>query len=230
LGDPSFADVGVVFTGTADPQPHRGNPIHLTAADLRISVGAAVLQAGVDQNPPLVHDGMQVPSSLKFVLGATNATPASHEYDASATQTVHVINGKAQPLTALIPLDATTWTPTSDQKDVRFFEQSMTITASVNILGGLTVIFDCKPNPQMLISPLIVHEGSAPPDTVPPTVTTLGSNGATTTTVAAAATTSTSGSLPRTGASWVLLLVLAAAAIDIGIVMIGATRRRFRHR
>src|SRR5262249_4435951 len=49
LGDPTFADVGVTFTAKAFPQPHLGDPIQLTGANLHITVAAAVLQAGVDQ-------------------------------------------------------------------------------------------------------------------------------------------------------------------------------------
>ena len=232
LGDPTFADVGVTFTAKAFPQPHLGDPIQLTGANLHITVAAAVLQAGVDQKPPLITDGMPVPSTLAFTLAATNTSPATHTWNESKTQTVHVTGGKAQPLAADVPLGPTTWTPVNKDLDVRFFEKSMDITAQINILGGLTVTFQCNPNMQLLVSPKIGAHVPPPPETttVAPPVVPLG----TTSTVVGVSPTSTgdpgSGSLPRTGASWVLLFVIAAAAIDLGIVMIGATRRRFRHR
>jgi hypothetical protein len=233
LLEPAAAAVGVTVSGSAFPQPHLGEPIKLTKTQLKIAIGADILQAGLQGDPPLIHDGMQVPSKLQFVFTGANTTEKQHVFTASATQTIHVKNGQAQPLTAVVPLPATTWHPSPKNADVVFGEKSMTITASI-MLGTLaaTAVFDCHPAPRLLLSPAIVDEGAPPPTTttVPSTVTTAAVTTTTTVVTDPGQTGSGGGSLPRTGASWVLLLVLAAAAIDIGIVMVGATRRRFRHR
>lgn len=227
---PAESVVGVALGATAFPQPHRGMPITLSKTSATLTIAGDVLQAGVDTTPPLIHDGMQVPSTLTLVMAASNTKEVTHTFTVKSTATIHVANGLAQPLKVTVPLPNTVWHPKSNLVDVTFAEKSMKISSTINILGGVLAVFTCKPAPTLLLSPTIVHEGTATttPTTQPSTVTVAG---ATTTTVSSAGDASTtSGSLPRTGASWVLLLVMAAAAIDVGIVMIGATRRRFRHR
>jgi hypothetical protein len=233
LLEPAAAAVGVTVSGSAFPQPHLGKPIKLTKTQLKIAIGAEILQAGLQGDPPLIHDGMQVPSNLTFVLAGVNTAEKQHVFTASATQTIHVKNGQAQPLTAVVPLPDTTWHPSPSTANVVFGEKSMTITAGIQ-LGTLaaTAVFDCHPAPRLLLSPPIVYKGVPPP--TPPTTAepTLTPAAVTTTTMVVTDPTQTgsggSGSLPRTGASWVLLLVVAGAAIDIGIALIGATRRRHR--
>jgi hypothetical protein len=211
-------------------------PITLSGTTATIAIGADVLQAGVDSTPPLITDHMKVPSTMTLVVTGSNTTENQHTYVKAATAEIRVINHQAQPLTVTVALPNTVWHPTSDKVDVTFAEKGMKITSSINILGGLTAVFECQPGPSLRLQPTIVHEGEAPSTTTlpPNSASTEGTTAAPATTAAPTGTTGstsgTSGSLPRTGASWVLLLVLAAAAIDVGIVMIGATRRRFRHR
>jgi hypothetical protein len=167
-------------------------------------------------------------------MAGSNTAEGTHTYTKSSTVTIHVSGDKAQPLTASVDLPNTTWHPKNDTDPVLFTEKSMKITSTLNILdipGGVGAVFDCHPDPSLQIGGLSAQSEEqpttttvAPSTTFPTTVTTAG----VTPTTVTAGNAQQSGSLPRTGASWVLLLVLGGAAIDVGIALIGATRRRLR--
>ena len=166
-------------------------------------------------------------------MNGDNTKEGKQTYSVKSTVAIHVVAGQAQPLKASVALKDTTWHPKDPNKQVNFTEKSMKISSAVKldiVPGGLvTATFVCNPDPILLVGAVSAQPGQ---DTTPPTtaggpVTTAA---VTTTVVTDPNSANGGGSLPRTGANWVLLLVLAAAAIDIGIVMVGATRRRFRHR
>jgi hypothetical protein len=216
---PTTVVVGTVLSTDAFPQPHKGEPITLTNTKISISVPASLIQTGVDAG--LVTDGMEVPATLTLVLDGSGTTEGSHTYTAHQTVPIHVVNGTAQPLSATVVLPDTTWHPVSDTTDVVFSEKSMTIGAFLNIIGGVNATFDCKPagTPQ-----LIALSGQSPQ---PPTTTTETVAPESTPTTTAPAGSST---LPRTGGSVLFLLVFAAAALDLGVVLIAASRRRLVRR
>jgi len=229
LFDPAPAAVGVTLAADAFPHPHQGDPITLSKTKISVAIAADVLQVGVDQN--IIADGMQIPSNLKLGIAGSNTTEGVHNYAKSSTAVVHVVNGQAQPLNVTLDLPDTVWHPKSPTGDVLFTEKSMSITSSINVLGGLTAVFDCKPAGALQIGGVSATSSEVPTTTTVPG----GGGGGTATTVAVTGTTTPttpvdpgSDSLPRTGASSMLLLVLAAATIDIGIMLIGGTRRRLR--
>jgi hypothetical protein len=212
-----------------------------------VGIPGAVIQAGVDAQ--LISNGMTAQSHGTFVLTGTNTGEASHTYNLpQQTVTIHVDNnGQAQPLNVTINLPDTIWHPTSDAQVVAFDEKSFTIVATINIsgLGDVVATFTCAPHGTAQFIALARNgppPPPPPPPSIPPPPTTPGSSASPTT--AAGGTTNTtafdpsahpsgsgtSHSLPFTGAETLLLLVVAAAALDIGIVLIGATRRRLHQR
>jgi hypothetical protein len=222
--------VKVTFATTAFPQPHEGDPITLSHSTLTVGIPADVIQAGVDAG--IITDGQTLQSQASFVLAGSNTTEGTHTYNLpKQTVTIHVVGGVAQPLNPTIALPNTTWHPTSDTLDVHFTEKSLKIVSTINIGFDVISTFTCAPHGT---AEFLALSASGPP---PSTVTTLGGETTTTAVTGAAdagsggsTTSGTTSSLPRTGAETLLLLVLAAFAIDLGIVMVGATRRRLHQR
>jgi len=233
--DPTESSVALTLQTDAFPNPHEGDPIKLTNTKAIIAIDATTIQAGVDAG--IISDGMQVPSTLKLVVAGSNTVEGTHTFVVSSTAVIHVVAGQAQPLKVTVALPNTVWHPKSSEAPVTFSEKSMKITSTLHILvpAGITATFTCQPSPALSVGSLVAQPGDTVPTTTTPTTgpgstdVTQGSTVAPTD-PGTGSTSSGSGSLPRTGASWVLLLVLAAAAIDVGIVMMGATRRRLRHR
>ncbi len=207
----------------AFPQPHQGDPIKLTNGKLTISVPASLLQTGVDAG--IIADGMVVPSTLTLVLTGQGTTQGSHTYTIKENAKVEVDNGVAQPLSATVDLPDTNWTPVDDQTSVIFLEKSMKVVSNIDTLGGLIATFDCKPatGANARVLGLVAQPGDVitPATTVP-----TGGQGTTDTTTAPAAP--DGGTLPRTGASAALWLVIGAILLDLGIVALVGTRRRTR--
>jgi hypothetical protein len=294
LVGPSQSAVGMTIAGDLFPEPHLGDPIQLTNTTLAFDIPGDVLQSAANMSPPLITDGMQVPSTVNLAVAASNTLEGSHAYVANGTTTIHVAGGIVQPLAMTSVLPDTVWHPQNNLQPVEFTETSTKISLSMNILGGITAVFQCNPAPSLQIGTVPASEGSPttttttlppttttttstttvprsttttslppttsvpPPTTVvpppttmepppttivpPPTTdvpmttpttspvatTTVTAAAVTTTTVVGATQQATTGSLPRTGASWALLLAVAAAAIDVGIALVGATWRRVR--
>jgi hypothetical protein len=225
LVPPSTATVNLKFITDAFPQPHEGDPIALTHSTLTVSIPADVIQAGVDAG--IISDGQTLKSQASFVLAGSNTAEGTHTYNVPPqTVTIHVVGGKAQPLNPVIDLENTNWTPLNNTDPVAFTEKSLKIVSTINIGFDVISTFTCAPTGT---AQFLALSASGPPPP-PPVTDTVAAVTTTTTALGAQSTSSGSGSLPRTGAETLLLLVLAAFAIDVGIVMIGATRRRMHHR
>jgi hypothetical protein len=230
LVPPSTATVNVKFATDAYPQPHKGDPITLSKSSLTVGIPSDVIQAGVDAG--IISDGQTLQSQATFILAGSNTVEGTHTYALpKQTVTIHVDSkGNALPLNPVIALPNTVWHPKSDQAPVLFTEKSLKIVSTINIGFDVISTFTCSPHGTAQFVALSAQTTEPPPPPV-----TEGSTGATTTTVTATgsgsgSTSGSSGSLPRTGAETLLLLVLAAFAIDLGIVMVAATRRRMHHR
>jgi hypothetical protein len=222
LQPPADTEVTVTFSTDAFPQPHRGDPITLSNTKVTISIDAALLQLGVTSG--LVTDGMQIPSTTTLAIAGSNTVEGGGAYVIKSTSTIHVVNGQAQPLVATSKLPNTTWHPKNATDTVVFTEKSLKIAAGLDILiGHVDVSIVCKPNGTAQILALSA-EGPPPPNTVPTTVpvTAQGSTSTTTPTTPV----NSGGSLPRTGASTLLLLVVAAVMIDLGVCAIEFGRKR----
>ena len=106
-----------------------------------------------------------------------------------------------------------------------FFTQgTVVIKATVDFFGSPVLSTQtckiAKPGPFVAVA----AQGTTPPTTTPPVTV-----GAVTTTTAATAAPAGGSTLPRTGASVVLWLVVAALFIDAGIVAILSTKRKARY-
>jgi hypothetical protein len=229
--DPSGADVlppddtgtmDVTFAATAFPQPHQGNPITLSKTSFTVAVPADLLQKGVTLN--LVHDGQQIPSTVNISIAGSNTTEKTHAYATiNTTATVSVVGGQAQPLAVKLSLPDTVWHPTSKTAQVVFTQTVANVKATLDLFGtAITAAFSChttNPNAFLALS------GEGPPPTTTTTATPV-TQLATSTTTTTVATGSGSGTLPRTGGQTLLLLVLAAALIDLGLGLWSVTRTR----
>jgi hypothetical protein len=225
---PSSSPTQMSFATDAYPQPHKGDPITLTHSTLTVTFPASIIQAGVDAT--VIENGHPLVGQATFVLSGSNTKEGKHVYaTGSHTAKIGVVGGKALPLNVVIPLANTVWHPTSANSPVLFTEKSLKFTGSLDIAGTtVTAGLTCTPHGTAQVAALSAQSSETPTTTAPPVT-----EGSTTTTAAVVSTTGSSGtssSLPRTGAETFLLFVLAAAAIDIGIVMVGATRRRMHQR
>ncbi|HET9727975.1 MAG TPA: hypothetical protein VFR41_01065, partial [Acidimicrobiia bacterium] len=111
VAPPSTATIPVTLSTDAFPQPHQGNPIQLTNTKLKIEVPGSVVQAGVAIG---LKEGDQVPSTLTLVVQGEGTQEGTKTFHASATATIHVVGGVAQPLTTTVDLPDSTWTPIND--------------------------------------------------------------------------------------------------------------------
>jgi hypothetical protein len=220
LQPPSDAAVTVTLSTDAFPQPHKGDPITLSNGKATITVAKELLQLGVTSG--LVTDGMKIPSTATLVIAGAGTTEGTHAYTTKGTSTVHVVGGQAQPLVATAPLPNTTWHPKNATDPVTFTEKSLKIAAGLDLLiGHVDVTIVCSPVGTTVLAALAA-QGSALPTTS--STVAVAPQGVTTTTTAAAP--SGAGSLPRTGASTLLLLVLAAIMLDLGLCAIAFGRKR----
>jgi hypothetical protein len=215
---PSDSEVTVTLATDAFPDPHNGDEITLSNTKLTIAVPAGVLQTGVDAG--IISDGMQIPTDVEIAVNGSGTTQGSHTYNESQVATVVVEGGQAQPLESTIDLEDTTWTPVDDQTPVIFTQGTLSIVAEINVLGGLVAHFDCEPStaPAFMVLPAFADQVV--------TTTTLGQAGGTTPTTTTTTAPTDSDSLPRTGASALFWLVIAAVLIDLGVVAVIGTRRR----
>jgi hypothetical protein len=229
----------VTITATAYYNPHLGEPITLKNTTAKLAVPKDLIQTGVDLG--IITDGAQIPSQVTLVMNGTGTTQGTKTFNVSSTATVDVGPPTAEhpqgvvpgALIATVALPNSTWTPVDDTTPVIFSEKSVTIVASIVIKGAgaggsdLTIkaTFACAATS----SPAVVAVSSQGEEVVVTTTTipgAVGPEGSTTTTVATTAAAG-SDSLPRTGGSTLLLLALAAFTIDIGMMLTGATRRKF---
>ena len=175
--DPQLADDGVPvipvsISSDAFGQPHEGKPITLSNTKVTLSIPASILQLGVDAG--LVYDGQMIPSVVKVVISGAGTTQKTHTFSISATVTVHVTGGVAQPLSATTALPDTNWTPVSINQQVDFSEKSVLITSTLDLTATIgqvvTATFNCTGTNTAFIS----LGGLAPPSTTTtaPTTTT----------------------------------------------------------
>jgi hypothetical protein len=236
LQPPAPVTVTVKLESDAFPQPHLGDPITLSNTKATISIPADLLQLGVDIG--IISDGMQVPSTIDLVVAGSNTTEGTHTYHAAQTVTLHVVGGKAQPITSILNLENTTWHPTDPTKDVVFSEKSLTIVSTLDLTASLgtnvVATFDCVPSHAPSFVAVGAQGAPATTTTLPSTVTTSGGS---VTTAAATPTTVSSGSgsgaggsgaLPRTGASVLFLVALAALLIELGLAALAISGRKLR--
>jgi len=222
---PGATKIGVSVSSDAFGQPHEGNPITLSNTKGTISVPASLLQVGVDAG--IITDGMQIPSTLKFVIAGSSTTQQTHTYSISATVTVHVSGGVAQPLTSSFNLPDTTWTPVSSSQQVNFSEKSMVITSTLDLSSSIglivTATFTCTGNNATFVA----LGGLAPPSTTTTQATTTTVAPPTVPVTPATVPPTTGGNtLPRTGSNTGLLLALAVGLLTAGLFALKATSRR----
>jgi hypothetical protein len=211
--------IPVKISTDAFPQPHKGDPITLSNAHLTVTVPAAVVQGGVDNN--LVKDGTVMPSTASLIVGGSSTTEGTHTYSASASPKAVVNNGVAEPLSVVFDLPDTTWHPLNDSDPVIFTETSGNFVATLMLSPTypIHVQFACAPSSAPPFVALAAQGSELPPTTT----TTFGSQGSTTTTTVAPTGPTT---LPRTGGGIAFLLVLAALCVDLGMVAVSFGRRR----
>jgi hypothetical protein len=217
--------IGVTLAADAFGQPHLNQPITLSNTKGTVSIPADLLQLGVDAG--IIFDGQQIPSTVKFVIAGTGTTQKTHTFTVSATVTVHVTGGVAQPLSSTFSLPDTTWTPVAGS-DVFFSEKSLFITSTIDLSNQIGVIvtatFNCSGNGATVIALGAFGPPGTTPTTAPPPVT----SGTTAPTVAPLAPPPAvdSGTLPRTGSSTGLLLAIAVGLLTAGLFALKATSRR----
>jgi len=230
LSENQHYDIPITFTTDAFPSPHLGDPITLSKASITLAIPQELIQAGVDAG--LVTDGLTIPSTAKFVLAGSNTVEGKKTFTVSGSVKAKVVGGVASPVVSTIALPDSVWHPKNDTDAVLYSEVSANILSKLNTvaLGTVNATFDCTPSGNgQLVG--VSGQGEALPTTTtvpttdPGTVTTLG-----TTTPPTDPGTTGSGTLPRTGASAVLLLVISAMLIDVGLIAVGAGRRRLRSR
>ena len=145
---PGVSSVSVSVSSDASPEPHNGGAVTLSNTKLTVTIPSAVIQQAVDAG--LVRDGFVIPSVYSAVLAASNTVEATHTYSVNTTETVHVINGVAQPLTATMTLPNATWHPIDGATPVVFTEHSLRVVQTIDLRLSIRVIvtqtFACMPS------------------------------------------------------------------------------------
>ena len=207
--------IGVRTSSDAFGQPHLGKQITLSNTQVTVSIPADLLQLGVDAG--IVFDGMQIPSVLKFVVAGSGTTQKTHTYTVSATVTVHVTGGVAQPLSSTVDLPDTTWTPVNIGTDVFFRELSMLITSTLDLSNQIGVVvtatFLCTGNGATFVALGGTGEPPPPPPPPPPLPTVV-------------PPVEPPRELPRTGSNAGLLLAVAVGLLTAGAFALKAASRR----
>jgi len=137
--------MSVTLSTDAFPDPHNGNPITLSNTTLTITLPADLIQTAV--NAGLIGDGFTIPTALSPVLAGSNTVEAVHTYSVTTTQTVHVVDRVAQPMTTTVSLPDTTWSPVDAAVPVVITEQSIQVVLTLNLpgIGTIAQTFDCTP-------------------------------------------------------------------------------------
>ena len=220
--------ITVTMSATAAPEPHHGNAITLSKTKAVITIPAGLIQTGVDVN--LIHNGDKVPSVATVVIAGQNTVEGTHAFTIGQTATIVVINGKAQPITASLPLPDTSWTPVNDTSNVFFAQKSLKIVSTINLVSAglkVTATFTCVPS----TAAQFVGVGAEGTLTQPTTPGTGGGGGGGTpgdTTGTGGLATPGATELPRTGSNPWPLLVLGAGLLAVGLAAIDAAKRRRR--
>jgi len=225
------SQVTVIIGSDASPQPHLGDPITLSKTTVTVKVPGDLLVQGY--NFGILTNGQKIAATLALSVNGSNTTEGSHTYatlHSTSTVVIHDPDGtpgsgdeSADPLSVTTTLPNTLWHPKDATKPVFFSEKSAKIVATVPI--GDVNYFDTQscstPNAPAFVA--LSASGVGVP---------VGSEGTTVPPAAAAATTTTvapvaaAATLPRTGASVVLWLVIAAVMLDLGAVAVVGTRKR----
>jgi len=184
-------------------------------------------------NFSILSNGQTIPATLELVVAGSNTTEGTHTYPiihSSSKLVIHDPDGvpgtgdeTANPLSVTASLPNTVWHPKDASKSVFFNEKSALIIATVPI--GNTNYTDtqtCDPKN----APAFVALSASGVETPTTTPVTPSGNTVAPTTATTVAAKATGGTLPRTGASVVLWLVIGAVMLDLGAVAVVGTRRR----
>lgn len=219
--------VPVTFSTTAFPQPHEGEPITLSKTSVKVAISGDILQPGVTLG--FISDGLKVPSVLTVAIAGSSTKEGVQSITINTNAVVHVVNGQAQPLTAVVNLPNSVWHPKDAKTPVVFTEKSVTIKSTIDLTASLgltlTAQFACTPSSAPPFVALAA-QGTALPPTTTTTSPVTGQSVASTTTTTVKAAAAATGTLPFTGGSALLLLIVAAGLFDAGLALIAVTRRQ----
>jgi hypothetical protein len=148
LVPPSSISVSVTAASDASPEPHDGASVRLTNSKVTTTIPGSLLQGAVDAGS--LGDGFVIPTVFTFVVAGSNTTEGSHTYTANATETVHIVNGVAQPLVASATLPDTTWHPIDASAPVVVSERSLKSVSTLRFDAPINIsvvqTIDCTPS------------------------------------------------------------------------------------
>jgi LPXTG-motif cell wall-anchored protein len=215
--------VAVTISSAASPQPHNLDPVSLSHTTVEVTVPAQFVQAGIDAG--IYSDGQTFPVTVSPVIAGSNTVEATHEYEASTTVTVRVVEGVARPLTATVQLPDTIWHPASRAGAILFTEQSARVVIALEPLSATSSVqtFECAPSGDRAF---IALGGTEPTTTTQgPTTTSISDapivNQTTTVPVVAA--------LPRTGSSSGYAVLFGLCCLAGGALLIGRRGNNWIH-
>jgi hypothetical protein len=232
LVEDGTSTVTIDMSSDASPQPHLGDPITLSNTKVTVKVPPDLLIMGY--NFGILTNGQVIPASLDLTIAGSNTTEGTHAFatlHSNSTLVVHdpdhtpgTGDETADPLSVTASLSNTLWHPSDVSKPVFFSQKSAVIKATVPI-GDTDYISTQTCATKNVASFVAISANGVEAPTTVPTGSPVTAAASTTTTVAAQGPST----LPRTGASVVIWLVIAAVFLDLGAVAIVGTRRRAQH-
>lgn len=108
------SEIPMVLDGTAPSSASAGAAASVTGLSVTAEVPASFIQAAV--NIHVLSDGQHVTGTVSVDIHATNATPVDKVLSGNGSGTVHAPGTPpvAQPLSVLVPLPTTSWTPAAE--------------------------------------------------------------------------------------------------------------------
>jgi hypothetical protein len=142
---PLFEDgssiVKVDLSGDASPQPHLGEPIALTNAEVTVTTPADLLLQSYDF--AILTNGETIPVAIDLALAGSHTVEGVHTYatiHSNVTLTIHDPDGvpgtgdeSADPIAITASLPDTVWHPVDASQPVLFTEHSAVIAATIPI-------------------------------------------------------------------------------------------------
>lgn len=207
---PDKSSLGFTITGSAPASAVQGSKVAVTGQSWKVSVPGSVLDAGIGLD--LLHAGDIVPGAVDAVVTATNATPAS-------------ATAAAIPI-SLGPVQVDDQLGTAKDASVSFAVPDMSFTAKggrMDFALGVTKV-------KVTIGPLVVTFTCTATSGLPFAATAVSGVASAVTPPRVASTTQTTDpDFPNTGmsgSSTAVIVILALAMLELGLVLWRGVRRR----
>ncbi len=225
---PDSAELSFAITGTAPAKVNAGDTVTLSDQSWTVSVPASVINTGLGLG--LLQIGDTVSGTVTPALFASNTEEGTRVLSPIAVQIGPIEDDgtsstppKAKPVSATFAVPDTSWTTVGGTVGYSLGSADVLVA-----IGPIEVGFSCEPNDLTLsvVETEVVGSTGVPPAGRP------GGGGTTATTAAVKGTqtTQSTSTLPKTGSDLLVPVAVAVGLLDLGYLLLTATRATGRRR